>query len=148
MLSRNSSSVHPGQSNAFDGPLFRLPSDRIGSACAGQARDLTAGKLTSSLSHWIADVHGRQWSTRCGHSLRIRQWPKCSVCCRWPLASVLTPHGAKESLGLTTALVATKGLRGTAVVGLPDAIHAAPMTASIPLELAVTTLMRPSHTAP
>jgi hypothetical protein len=36
----------------------------IGSACAGRARDLTAGKLTPNLSHRIADVHGRQWSTQ------------------------------------------------------------------------------------
>jgi hypothetical protein len=31
-----------------------------GSASAGRARDLTAGKLTSKLSDRIADVRGRQ----------------------------------------------------------------------------------------
>jgi hypothetical protein len=37
----------------------------FGSACACRARDLSAGKLTSNLSHRIADVRGRQWTTRC-----------------------------------------------------------------------------------
>ena len=38
---------------------------RCGSACAGRARDLNAGKLTSNLGYRIADVHRRQWSTLC-----------------------------------------------------------------------------------
>lgn len=40
-----------------------------GSASAGQALDLTAGKLPLDLSRRIAAVHGRQWSTHCC------QWP-------------------------------------------------------------------------
>lgn len=65
---------------------------------------------------------------------------------RWlpvALQSVLTLHGAKESLGLTTAAGRDDVLRGPAVAGLLEAIHAAPMAVSIPLEIAVTT--RCSH---
>ena len=40
-----------------------------GSACASRALDLAAGKLTLKLSHQIADVHGRQWTTHCGHPI-------------------------------------------------------------------------------
>ena len=59
------------------------------------------------------------------------------------LQSVLALHGAKESLGLTTAAGRGDVLRGPAVAVLPETIHAASMAASIPLELAVTT--RCSH---
>lgn len=45
--------------------LLPLLEARFGSACAGRARDLTAGELTVNLSHQIPDVHGRQWSTHC-----------------------------------------------------------------------------------
>jgi hypothetical protein len=42
-----------------------------GSACAGQACDLDAGKLTLKLRWRIADVHARQWST---HSEPVRSF--------------------------------------------------------------------------
>ena len=50
-----------------------------GSPSAGRLRELTAGELTPNLSHRIADIRGRRWTTRCGHSssswceLEIRQ---------------------------------------------------------------------------
>jgi len=41
----------------------RQSGTRSGSACAGRARDLTAGKLTAKLSYRKADICGRQWMT-------------------------------------------------------------------------------------
>lgn len=35
----------------------------FGSASASRPRELTARKLTPKLSHRIADIHGRQWTT-------------------------------------------------------------------------------------
>ena len=59
----------------FDRPLTgvedRWAKVSSGSASAGQALDLTAGKLPLNLSRRIAAVHGRQWSTLCGHSPRL-----------------------------------------------------------------------------
>lgn len=46
--------------------------DSCGSACAGRARDLTAGKLTAKLSYRKADIHGRQWTTPCRRRLGAR----------------------------------------------------------------------------
>ena len=51
------------------GSEFGVPSVRIGSACLGRARDLTAGKLTPKLSYRKADIRGRQWTTPRRHSL-------------------------------------------------------------------------------
>ena len=50
------------------GQLWRSLTFRFGSACAGRARDLTAGKLTPKLSYRKADIRGRQWPTRSGQS--------------------------------------------------------------------------------
>ena len=50
------------------GSEFVAPSARIGSASAGRPREFTAGKLTSTLSHRMADVHGRQWTAHWSHS--------------------------------------------------------------------------------
>jgi hypothetical protein len=53
--------------------LWSEPSDRYGSVSDSRARDLTAGKLTTKLSHRTADVRGRQLSTHCGFSrARVR----------------------------------------------------------------------------
>lgn len=46
-----------------------------GSSSAGRARDLNGGKLTPNLSHRIADVHDRQWSTL---SRLVRLGTRCS----------------------------------------------------------------------
>jgi len=40
----------------------------LGSASAGRARDLTAGKPPPKLSDRIADVRGRQWLAISSHS--------------------------------------------------------------------------------
>ena len=47
------------------GVEFCGSSDSNGSASAGRVRDLNAGKLTTKLSDRIADVRGRQYTTRC-----------------------------------------------------------------------------------
>ena len=53
-----------------------------GSASARQPRELTAGKLTLKLSHRIADIRGRQWTTHTSPSTRSeaarRQAPDAS----------------------------------------------------------------------
>ena len=48
----------------FTGVEDRGAKVSCGSTSDGRARDLSAGKLTPNLSHRIADVHGRQWSTQ------------------------------------------------------------------------------------
>jgi len=49
------------------GDQFGPRSVAEGSASAGQARDLTAGKPTPKLSDPTADGRGRQWPTPTGH---------------------------------------------------------------------------------
>jgi hypothetical protein len=64
-----------------------------GSASAGQALDLTAGKLTPGLSDRTADVRGRQWPTRCSRSisskaaLRSTSAASCLAASKLPFAS-------------------------------------------------------------
>ena len=58
----------PRAKRARSGGQFARFTGRIGSACAGRARDLPAGKLTPKLSYRKADIRGRQWTTHCGRT--------------------------------------------------------------------------------
>jgi len=55
--------VHPPRTAR--GRQLQQPDTRFGSASAGRALDLTAGKLTPKLSDRIADARGRQYPTHC-----------------------------------------------------------------------------------